>query len=62
MAMTMHQLYMAPRTEYCDSPMSFATVPDLMPSYEDLSTDPSPSPPEVHLICPQLQSGADLPM
>ena len=34
--------------EYCGSPISFTHVPDLVPcSYDDNSTDPSPSPPMV---------------
>ncbi|KAG8526834.1 uncharacterized protein KY384_008263 [Bacidia gigantensis] len=43
----MSQVYMVPSTDYCGSPMSFANVPDLVSSYDDISTDPSPSPPVV---------------
>ena len=48
--MAMSQLYMAP-ADYCNSPMSFSNVPDLVSSYDDMTTDPSPSPP---MVCESL--------
>ena len=49
----MEHLYMQPGSDYCNSPMSFASVPDLVPCrFDDVSTDPSPSPPMVRLYRP----------
>ena len=39
---------MIPTSDYCASPMSFPNVPELLScSFDDVSTDPSPSPPMV---------------
>ena len=39
---------MTPTSDYCASPMSFPNVPELLScSFDDVSTDPSPSPPMV---------------
>ena len=55
-ASVMDQFYPLNSQEYCGSPLSFTTVPDLMSSYDDLSTtDPSPSPPAV-CASPHLHS------
>ena len=44
----MDQMYMTPTSDYCASPMSFPNVPELLScSFDDVSTDPSPSPPMV---------------
>ena len=52
----MNQLYV-PSAEYCSSPsMSYTHVPDLISSYDDISTDPSPSPPIVSLSTPEAHS------
>ncbi|KAL9639519.1 MAG: hypothetical protein Q9164_000872 [Protoblastenia rupestris] len=52
----MDQFYPLNAQEYCGSPLSFTNVPDLMSSYDDLSTtDPSPSPPAV-CASPRLHS------
>jgi len=48
-----NQLYMMPGAEYCGSPMAFSNVPDLVPcTFDDVSTDPSPSPPVVRSFPP----------
>lgn len=45
----MDQMYMTPASDYCASPMSFPNVPDLLScSFDDVSTDPSPSPPMMY--------------
>ncbi|KAL9138471.1 MAG: hypothetical protein Q9175_000312 [Cornicularia normoerica] len=42
-------MYMTPASDYCASPMSFPNVPELLScSFDDVSTDPSPSPPVVY--------------
>ena len=44
----MDQMYMTPTSDYCASPIAFPNVPELLScSFDDVSTDPSPSPPMV---------------
>ena len=47
-SLAMDQMYMTPSSDYCASPIAFPNVPELLScSFDDVSTDPSPSPPMV---------------
>lgn len=45
----MDQMYMTPSSDYCASPIAYPNVPELLScSFDDVSTDPSPSPPMMY--------------
>ena len=47
-SLAMDHMYMTPSSDYCASPIAFPNVPELLScSFDDVSTDPSPSPPMV---------------